>query len=441
MLVGGGIIMTLILKPNLVSEGLRLFLKYKISTLMAITIGAVLTVQANPSIVFAEIPVPAISETGDESAHVVMAESIVPGDPSFEATTYELEQDTNLWYEVKDVLHLRIEVPAGTRISIPKNHEFSIMKYRTATGKIENSTTGFINPIRIVSVPREREKDFPQNRIRIWNETPGGLFVTAAIIGRVGGTKGEFAPIDPASPGAGFRRHFDSSGRPLDRYTETLRTRFGRRLNAKVDSTQQNGDERIKWRKILKELEHASVRTIPSSKAIIIVPLDQAKRDARAFEKNGVIPLYGAWTIATMVTARRHGFADRPCAETMSEFIREAYQRAGYDVNKDFNSSKGNRLFWSETASVEGLSRSLADAGWVPWDAAEFRPPPGAVMMKGAGTTPGHTYISAGDHGRLIVDNGAPQGRDLRATKEKTVANLYKTGVFFLPPGINPQRW
>ena len=59
----------------------------------------------------------------------------------------------------------------------------------------------------------------------------------------------------------------------------------------------------------------------------------------------------------------------------------------------------------------------LAGAGWIPWDMADYRPPIGAIMMHGAGTTPGHTYISAGDDGRLIVDNGAPQGRDLRATK------------------------
>jgi len=410
-------------------------------TLATVALCAVLAFQASPSIVFAEVPVAAISETGDESAHIVMTESNVAGDPSFAGMTYELEQDTNLWYEVKDVLHFRIEVPAGARVSIPKNHEFSIMKYRTATGRIENSTTGFISPIKIVSVPKEREKDFPLNKITKWNETPGGLFVTAAIVGRVGGSKGEFAPIEPASPGAGFRHHFEGSGRPIKRYTQTLRTRFGRRLNARIESSQQNPDERTKWRKILTELHRASIRTEASSKAIIIAPLDQAKRDALAFEKKGIIPLYGAWTIATMVTARRHGFADRPCAETMSEFIREAYQRAGYDVNKDFNSSKGNRLFWSETASVEGLSRSLADAGWVPWDAAEYRPLPGSIMMKGAGKTPGHTYISAGDNGRLIVDNGAPQGRDLRATKEKTIANLYQTGLFFLPPGINPQTW
>lgn len=209
--------MTRFLKPREISEGPRFFLKLPTSTLIATAMLAVLIVQASPSVVRAEVPVPAIVETGDESAHVVVDEREAEGDPSFAATTYELEQDTNLWYEVKDVLHLRIEVPAGARISIPKNHEFSIMKYRTANGKIENSTTGFISPVRIVSVPKDRENDFPVSKIKTWNETPGGLFVTAAIIGRVGGVKGEFAPIEGAQPGTGFRRHFDVSGRPLVR--------------------------------------------------------------------------------------------------------------------------------------------------------------------------------------------------------------------------------
>ncbi|MNL85016.1 hypothetical protein D3C87_2131790 [compost metagenome] len=61
--------------------------------------------------------------------------------------------------------------------------------------------------------------------------------------------------------------------------------------------------------------------------------------------------------------------------------------------------------------------------------------------MNGSGLTPGHTYIAAGDDGMIIVDNGAPQGRDLRKTTEKTISIMYQTGVFFLPPGITPATW
>jgi hypothetical protein len=62
-------------------------------------------------------------------------------------------------------------------------------------------------------------------------------------------------------------------------------------------------------------------------------------------------------------------------------------------------------------------------------------------MMHGAGLSPGHTFMAAGDDGRLVVDNGSPQGRDLRTTTESTLRVMYKNGVFFLPPGISPKAW
>ena len=61
--------------------------------------------------------------------------------------------------------------------------------------------------------------------------------------------------------------------------------------------------------------------------------------------------------------------------------------------------------------------------------------------MNGAGNTPGHTYLAAGDDGQIIMDNGSPHGRDLRKTTQKIIELMYQTGVFFLPPGIQPDPW
>jgi hypothetical protein len=159
------------------------------------------------------------------------------------------------------------------------------------------------------------------------------------------------------------------------------------------------------------------------------------------YEKSGAISPFGAWMIAVEATAVRHGFPNVPCAEFQSEMLKQAYKRAGYNLTDDFNEAKGNPIIWSKTAAVFELSKALNEAGWIPWDASKFRPPTGAFLMHGAGKTPGHTYIAGGDDGRIIVDNGAPQGRDLRKTTDKTIELMFMTGVFFLPPGINPQAW
>ncbi len=98
-------------------------------------------------------------------------------------------------------------------------------------------------------------------------------------------------------------------------------------------------------------------------------------------------------------------------------------------------------MIWSNTAAVVNFSMALYKAGWVPWDSTMYRPITGAFLMNGSGLTPGHTYISGGDDGMIIVDNGAPQGRDLRKTTDSTISMMFETGVFFLPPGINPPVW
>ena len=173
----------------------------------------------------------------------------------------------------------------------------------------------------------------------------------------------------------------------------------------------------------------------------MIMDISAATQASINFEKTGAILPTGAWTIATQGTAVRHGFANVPCAETQSEILRQAYTRAGYQVTDDFNTAKGNQLIWSNTAAVVNFSKALYTAGWIPWDSTIYKPMTGSFLMNGSGLSPGHTYISAGDDGRIIVDNGAPQGRDLRKTSQSTIDMQYQTGVFFLPPGIIPAKW
>ena len=68
-------------------------------------------------------------------------------------------------------------------------------------------------------------------------------------------------------------------------------------------------------------------------------------------------------------------------------------------------------------------------------------------------TSPGHIYFVGGYNGFIIVDNGAPQGRDIRTQPERYLAwsgkdangksnkGVWTNSVFFLPPGMTPKRW
>jgi hypothetical protein len=166
-----------------------------------------------------------------------------------------------------------------------------------------------------------------------------------------------------------------------------------------------------------------------------------AIRLSKNFEATGAIPPNGAWSIAVTATAERWGFSRAPCAELVSEEIREAYTRAGFKVADDFSAAHGNELIWSRSASVNGLERALTKAGWTPWATIDYQPPTGAIVLNGTGESPGHAYLAAGENGRYIVDNGSPQGRDLGQTQGKTIRIMYQGGVFFLPPGIKPNSW
>jgi len=356
-------------------------------------------------------------------------------------TNVALHQTSLLRYQKGKVLEFRAEVPVGTVINVPDNYQISVLDYRDSGGEVVRSSTGFVKPVTIVSVPSGFAGQFPQAKIDELNATDGGLFITAAIIGEMEGVDGNFTVLKAAEPGEGFLQHYEASGRPKFNYVNAIKKRFGSRLNKMVKPSSQTASQRAKWEKIFKELKRAASRTVETPKSIIMVPEKVAWEDSIRFEKEGIVPHFGAWTIATRATAVRHDFERVPCAETMSEFVREAYQRAGYDFTVDFNAKKGNELIWSNSALVTNFSAALDLAGWVPWDTTVYKPVTGALLMNGAGTSPGHTYISAGDNGRFIVDNGAPQGRDLRKTSAKTIGIMYQTGVFFLPPGINPAKW
>lgn len=255
----------------------------------------------------------------------------------------------------------------------------------------------------------------------------------ASTIEQKAGTSGSFEPIAPSDPTVGYLKYFHRSGQPTFNYTRVLKKRF-----PKIN---QAAPSQLKYNRIYAELMKAADRTAPTPKNFLMVEAAKAKECSIVYEKAGLVCPLGGWSIAVQQTAVRHGFPNAPCAEFQSELIREAYERAGYLATEDFNNAKGNPLIWSSTAAVVHLGDALYKAGWVPWEPSKFRPPVGAIMMHQEAQTPGHTFMIAGLDGKLIVDNAAPQGRDLDTLPANRITYMYQGGVFWLPPGINPQAW
>ena len=249
-----------------------------------------------------------------------------------------------------------------------------------------------------------------------------------------------YSPLQRVTPSKAFLSFYSTSGQPRlgssKSFQQRLQQRFSERLNQAAPYSE-------KGERVFGEIVRAVNREVASSRALMIISSEKARQASIETERNGGrSPKAGAWSIAVRQTAVRHGFANVPCAEFVSEVVREAYARAGLDVVEDFNQSRKNQLIWHSTAAVQGLGRALYKAGWIPWTSFEYRPPIGAIMLNGVGDSPGHAYFAAGSNGRLIVDNGAPQGRDLGSgTAAATIAMMYSSGVFFLPPGINPAKW
>lgn len=369
--------------------------------------------------------------------HLVFAALVFVSASALADHTYVLSQPANLRYNKSQILEILVEIPTGSAIRFPENYQISNLPIRNEDGSVERTSTGSVTPVTVDSIP-----GVSAATVQKYNSTAGGLFLTASIVGDMAGVEGDFEPmVAAASTDPGFLKYYQPTGQPKFSFTAKLVKRFGANLNRAVNPATQSPAERIKWQRIMQEMQTVADRTTATPKSLLMIDLALAKSQNAQFEANGYVPLNGAWTIAVKVTAPKHGFPNVPCAEFMSELLREAYKRAGYDHTDDFNTRSGNPLIWSNTARVENFAAALNSAGWIPWDTTTYAPITGALLMNSWGDSPGHTYISSGHNGRLIVDNGSPQGRDLRTTAQKTIGMMYMTGVFFLPPGFIPPRW
>lgn len=351
----------------------------------------------------------------------------------------KIDQVLALRKGVANVLELVAEAPAGTVLGVPSGYQVKHLDYREKDGSIERSSTGFVTPIFVVSVPASA--NWSQGKIDEINRTAGGLFVSARIVGSIEGVSGNFAAIAKTTPDADYLKQYGATGKPKFTFTAAVLKRFGPRLNKGIPADQMNTSDRERYQRIYEELKLVANRKVATPKSLLLIDNALAIKLSEEYDKTRSIAMNGAWSIAVNGTAVRHGFENVPCAEFMSEVIRQAYQRAGYRVTDDFSTSRGNELYWTKTAAVVNLSKSLYDAGWIPWDTTKYRPPVGALMFHRSGISPGHTYIAAGDDGAIIVDNGSPQGRDLRKSTLKVIELMYMTGLFFLPPGIQPDPW
>lgn len=348
----------------------------------------------------------------------------------------KVESETRLRTLKDKVLEPIYTLVAGDIIQIDKNLQPVSYNYRTESGKLEFASTGFYPQVQIIKAHLSDEE------IKKLNDTSSGLFVTSIVVsGSQLDASNTFPPLVSKSAGVGYLRFFEENGKPKNAYTKISAKRFSN-INKGVAWSSLSINEQKKWSAIMGELERVADRTRKTERDLLVIDRQTAMKIAVDFEKNEVVQGKGAWSVAVDGTAKRNGFEDVPCAEFMGEVIRQAYFRAGYRHQDDFNKSKGNTLNYDNGASaVVYLSAYLAKAGWVPWNSQQYVPPIGAVMMHKNGTSPGHTYMSAGSNGRFIIDNSSPQGRDLRGASEKAIADMYQTGIFFLPPGFIPQTW
>lgn len=353
------------------------------------------------------------------------------------ASEIVLPKAENVRKLVKGVLDVAVSLPKGSVLELPPNSTPVLYDYRDGEGRPQRSTNGFFPNVRILFVPNNV---LSTDEITALNITAGGLFLTATLQPNAT-PDGEFAALPMSEPATDFLLSFEPAGRPLATFTRWTQPRFGSQFNRVINPDDLSEHERVKWAAIFDELIKAVDRTKTSPKSYLYIPQSEADQYSTAYEQTGYVNSIGAWTIAVKSSAVRHGFPNVPCAEFVSEVIKQAYKRAGYDVFEDFNDDKKNRLIWSETAAVVNLATALARAGWIPWDMSVYKPKTGAPMMHERATSPGHTYLSAGHDGRLIVDNGAPSGRDLRKTSDKILKLMYQGGVFFLPPGMIPEKW
>lgn len=345
------------------------------------------------------------------------------------------KSDINLRTLKDGVLEYLAVLPANSEILVRQDVQPVNYQYRKDDGSLAFSSTGFYPNIQISL------SSLPDSEIFRLNSIATGLYVSATISGDL--TSGPtFPALKPNPSGSGYNAYFNGAGKPIKAYTNSVKKRFPKSLNKAIGLTSLPTAEQTKWTRIMAELQKVGDRTQTSDRALLIIDRKKAVQYSIDFEQKGTVQTVGAWSIAVEGTASRHGFSNVPCAEFMSEILRQAYQRAGYSHLQDFNQNKGNVLSYDGgSALVTNFSAYLEKGGWIPWDPQVYIPPAGAFIMHTNGISPGHTYMSAGDNGRFIVDNGTPQGRDLRATSQNTIDLMYQHGVFFLPPGFVPKKW
>ncbi len=349
------------------------------------------------------------------------------------AKNLRLEKAENVRILVRDILEVEKNLPKGTLLFVddeiqPENHDF-----RNSQGKIERSSNGFYPHVIIKSIPESA--DWTEERIRALNAKD--LWITATLVPEQ--TDGKFPAVSLGTITNDYTNTFEANGKPKLSWSPYFQTRFPGHLNETV--TNQSEAEITKWTKIFAELQKAGERTVETSTEYLYMNRADAMEASIAYEQKGEVQSYGAWTIAVQASAVRHGFPNVPCAEFMSELLKQAYKRAGYDVFEDFNLADDTYLGWDTTSAVVKLADSLYNAGWIPWELVTYKVPTGAIMAHFRATTPGHVYMAAGFDGRLIVDNGSPGGRKLFHTTDKILRMMYLGGVFFLPPGIVPEKW
>ncbi len=348
--------------------------------------------------------------------------------------TIKTSSDMNLRTLMVGILEYEVVLPLGSEISIDTATQPVNYQFRNASGNLEFSSTGFYPHVRIL------KSSLNSAEISRLNQLSTGLYISATISGGLI-TGPTYPAVKAGTAGDGFTAYFNSNGKPKKSFSASVLKRFPN-INKGVSLSSLPGAAQTKWTRLMQELQKVGDRTKATEKSLLIIDRVAAVQHAKDFAKTGVVQKLGAWSIAVEGTATMNGFANVPCAEFMSEILRQAYQRAGYSHFEDFNSSKGNVLSYEGgSALVTNFSAYLAKAGWIAWDPQVYIPPAGAFLMHANGVSPGHTYMSAGDSGRFIVDNGMPQGRDLRTTSQNTIEMMYQHGVFFLPPGFNPKKW
>jgi hypothetical protein len=364
-----------------------------------------------------------------------------------------LSSVANLRYKSsQNILEKLKVVPDKTRLVLQSSDAPVFFDYRADDGTVKRSSNGFYGKLLVKFIPAGQGQGVPQAELDKMNSVEGGIYLSSVDVHSALDGTGVIPTLKLAQqPDARYLKYYAASGRLLTNpYSAQHQKRFKEQYNREIPMSSLPVNLQKKWRAIFRVLQTVGDRTEPSSRKNLFLDSGSSQKDSelaaqysRLFETSGAIQLQGAWTIAVMGTAVVNGFPNVPCAEFMSEVIRQAYERAGYDIGEDF---KGNNyLLWKNTAAVVNLARALYESGWIPWDPFYFKPKTGAIAMHAQAGYPGHTYMIGGLNGRIIVDNGSPRGRDLQATGAASSKNLiemmYYHGIFFLPPGIIPDPW